>query len=63
MLEFARLATASGDSSDEYWALDNVTISAIPEPAQLGAIFGGLAGAAGVIVRLRQRRRAAGRVG
>jgi hypothetical protein len=56
ILEFARLATASGDSGDEYWALDNVTVSTIPEPSQVALAVVGLTGVAGVGFRRWGRR-------
>jgi hypothetical protein len=43
-LEFARYG-ATTDSKDEYWALDNVVVAAIPEPA-VCAIWAGLGGLA-----------------
>ena len=43
-LEFARYG-ATTDSPDEYWALDNVVVAAIPEPA-VCAIWVGLGGLA-----------------
>jgi hypothetical protein len=57
ILEFARLPTASGDSGDEYWALDNVSVSAIPEPSNVALVLSGLAGASAL--GLRRLRRAA----
>lgn len=55
-LEFARLATVSGDSSDEYWALDNVQITAVPEPASY-AVLVGLVGLGGASLNRWRRRR------
>jgi hypothetical protein len=52
-LVFTRLGTLSGDSGDEYWALDNIEVdgessNAAPEPASIVLIATGLAGVAAV---------------
>ncbi|MBY0589642.1 hypothetical protein K2X85_20915 [bacterium] len=46
-LEWARFSggTNFGDSSDEYWALDNVQVSAVPETSSWLLTMAGLAGA------------------
>ncbi len=53
-LVFARYS-GSTDSADEYWALDNVVVSAIPEPAAFGSLAGLLA--LGVVLQRRRRAR------
>lgn len=53
-LEFARYGNTT-DSADEYWALDNVSVSAIPEPAQFTPIAG-LVALAAVFLARRQKK-------
>ena len=56
-LTFERKPIASGDSPDEYWALDNLSVSSAdsvgtPEPASIALLGGGL-----LALGLRRRRR------
>jgi hypothetical protein len=58
VLEFARYGnTTLFDSPDEYWALDNVTVTAIPEPAQFAPVAGLVALAAAFRARRSTRPR------
>jgi len=56
-LEWARYSGNSnfGDSGDEYWALDNVIVTVVPEPSTLVLGIAGLAGLG--LVNLRKKFR------
>lgn len=55
-LEFARYNPSNTDSPDEYWAIDNVAVAAIPE-TQTGTLVAGLAAVGCGVLRRRFRRR------
>ncbi|MFL5327605.1 MAG: PEP-CTERM sorting domain-containing protein [Gemmataceae bacterium] len=54
-LEFARYGNTT-DSSDEYWALDNLQVTAVPEPSSMA--LASIAGLAALTRHMRKRRSA-----